>query len=165
MIPAGPSKRFTSLLDITPTLVRIAKLEALEADGLDLADTGSDLSQERSIFLETGFNPALPDDAGIDVEELVRQGAAAYEISEQGLLQVRREYHDQILAGKKKGVTDGRFIVSTGPGKFERDGARADFKGLEITAPDRILTEADIDSNVRLEYLKSQLERYYADEL
>lgn len=49
----------------------------------------------------------------LNIELLVSQGASAYEISDAGLLQVKQNYHSNIIRNKQKGVTNGNYIVAS----------------------------------------------------
>jgi hypothetical protein len=161
----GKNDRFTSLLDITPTVARYAQVENFESDGIDLASDGAASPGKRVIFLETGIDLEALHQARLNIDDLIKQGVSAYEIDRDGLLQIREAYHNKIIGKKQKGVTDGQFILSNDP-KPRGDGdQRPKFIALDINDPQKVITSIDFDANPDLSYLRDELERYYGKEL
>ncbi|MFC1695407.1 sulfatase-like hydrolase/transferase [Pseudomonadota bacterium] len=161
---SGKKRRVTSLLDITPTIARFAQVPEFDTDGIDLANETVEKGEKRVIFLETGFDPGTLQQAELDIAELVRQGASAYEITPKGLLQIKNEYHDQIISNKQVGVTDGRFILSGDLKKIRENNAQPNLAAVKITVPNELVSVADLETNTELSYLRERLVHFYADE-
>jgi arylsulfatase A-like enzyme len=157
----GMNRRFTSLLDITPTIARIAGLAGSEFDGIDLGKS----DEGRVIFMETGIDLAALKQANINLEDLVSEGVSAYEIDAAGLLQVKKARHEPILSRKQLGVTDGRFILANMPGSANVRNGQAELKALDIGNPERAISGEEIERNPILNDLKKQLFRHYGEEL
>ena len=162
---AGKNGRFTSLLDIAPTIARFGGLAGFESRGIDLADQNAVRSSSRVIFMETGIDLAALKQATLNLEDLVREGVSAYEIDSDGLLQVKEAYHERIIDRKQKGVTDGRYILSNRPGSFNVADGQAEILALEIEDPTRSISSAEIESDSELNHLRDRLQEYYGEEL
>lgn len=161
-IAKGRSGRLTSLLDIAPTLLRIANLEPMQTDGIDLAQVSP---ADRVLYMETGFNPAVFDDSDIDVEELVRGAAVAYEVTKEGMLQIDPKFHDQIVSDKQRGATDGRYIVvSTGQGSDALPPSQL-LQVLDLSNPQRPVAKELLEDDPHLAHLRSRFLTYYEGEL
>lgn len=160
-IANGRSGRLTSLLDIAPTVLRIANLHPMETDGIDLAH-GS--PGNRVLYMETGFNPAVSD-SDIDAEELVREAAVAYRVTKEGMLQIDPQFHDQIISDKQRGLTDGRYIIaSTGHGSDALPSSQQ-LQVLDLSTPRLHVAEEQLEDNARLAHLRRKFLAYYKDEL
>ncbi|MFC1695059.1 sulfatase-like hydrolase/transferase [Pseudomonadota bacterium] len=163
-ILSGRYDNLSSLLDIAPTLARIGGIQNYLADGFDLSVVANEAPEHRLVFMETGFDLAALHRSDLDVNLIVEQGASAYEISENGLMQVKREYHDHIINNKQKGVTDGQYIVANDIRSPTYDKNHLEFVAIDIANPNNEPSTDKVWSE-ELNQLKDRLLGYYHDEL
>lgn len=163
-IEPGRHDELASLLDIAPTIARVAGINNYRTDGIDLSAVARGLAGDRLVFMETGFDLAALHRSELDVSLLVEQGASTYEIDETGLMQVKRDYHDHIINNKQFGVTDGRFLVANSIDLTTVGRNQSELVAIDIQAQNG-LDEAARSEDDRVAELKKALLSYYGDEL
>ncbi len=159
----GKFERLTSLVDIAPTIAQMIGIKKDDFDGISLAKHEGENINNRIVFMETGFDLAVLHRAELDIEELVKEGSSTYEINEDGMLQVKTEFHDKILREKQKGATDGRYLIANGGLSANRTALDKNTVVVDLTDPERISQASDYLDNTRVNRLKIAFEKHFSE--
>lgn len=117
----GQSRRLTSLVDVAPTLLSLAKIDKqeLNATGCDLFakdDSGSECSQERIVFTESGFYvPSLIRNNVLDPNKVAEEGYAYYDVNPNSRLTLKEEFLHQLFDLKQRAAISDHGIAASIP--------------------------------------------------
>ncbi len=121
-IPAHSIHDRAALLDITPTLLDLLNLPAIDkADGISLKKQlllthSSQTSNKRPLYFETDLSLSAIEKNNIFVNQVLRRAIGLYSIDPKtGRLSVKSEAHSAILHNKQRAILQGDWLLAKYP--------------------------------------------------
>jgi arylsulfatase A-like enzyme len=160
-----------SLVDIAPTVLDLAGIEAPPADGLSLrpllsVDGGPPRFAQRLRFTETGFRTPLLAAGDFDERGVLGEAAAYFRMNKDNArFEVRPELMPVLLADKERAVLSSDWLLASVPSRTDPNRQKYVMVSRKGAAPRRIEAPPGEGDDAELRRLWIALHEHYGDEL